>query len=98
MNYKRKYARVAARHRRYSRNGYRLVRGLAPFLPGQTTHDVEWPPEFSCVSCWPKWHDVLYNVRPWRRSWKAVVAKIKRGEDFDGIPLPLNHKPLQYYW
>lgn len=56
------------------------------------------PPEWRWMSCWPRWHDIVFHTRPQRRRTREAVVLVMQGRDPDTILWPVEKKPHIFYW
>lgn len=47
---------------------------------------------------WPRWHDVLFHSRPFRRRETELLSSVMQGRDPDEIAWPRYHRPHVWYW
>lgn len=52
------------------------------------------------LNSWPRWWDIMFHTRPWRRESKKLLRDVVSGrKDWDEVSFNSSyHKPHQYYW
>lgn len=50
------------------------------------------------MSTEPRWHNILFHRRPFRRADKRLAKKVLAGIDPDNLAWPRFHRPQIYYW
>lgn len=71
--------------------------------PGRAAKGTAWKRtqwhSYNWMCHWPAWWDRTFHTRKKRARNKALVRKVMKGADPDGVTFPLgNRKPHIYYW
>lgn len=82
----------------YKRRRPRTQLTHSPWI-GREIRDPSSPRYYNWTGCYPRWWDIVFHTRPWRRRERAMLRAVLLGQlDADEAPWPVPHKPHRYYW